>query len=101
MISVIETEFVKKRKYLSDGELMELITVAESTPGPLAINSATYVGFKRGGFLGVMLATFGVSALIITAAMLVYVFAVKLIFKRPTPVFSTLIISAVLGIIFL
>ena len=42
-----------------------------------------------------------VTALIITASMLVYVFAVKLIFKKPTPVFSTLIISAVLGIIFL
>lgn len=61
MISVIETEFVKKRKYLSDGELMELITVAESTPGPLAINSATYVGFKRGGVLGGIFATLGVA----------------------------------------
>lgn len=61
MISVIETEFVKKRGYLSDEELMELITVAESTPGPLAINSATYVGFKRGGVLGAIFATLGVA----------------------------------------
>lgn len=61
MISVIETEFVKKRGYLTDEELMELITVAESTPGPLAINSATYVGFKRGGVLGAALATLGVA----------------------------------------
>ena len=60
MISVIETEFVKKRGYLTDGELLELITVAESTPGPLAINSATYVGFKRGGVLGSVFATLGV-----------------------------------------
>lgn len=61
MISVIESEFVKKRKYLGDDELLELITVAESTPGPLAINSATYVGFKRGGVLGGLFATLGVA----------------------------------------
>lgn len=61
MISVIETEFVKKRQYLGDDELLELITVAESTPGPLAINSATYVGFKRGGVLGGIFATLGVA----------------------------------------
>lgn len=60
MISVIETEFVKKRNYISDDELLQLITIAESTPGPIAVNSATYVGFKRGGFLGGIFATIGV-----------------------------------------
>ena len=77
MISVIESEFVKKRKYLGDDELLELITVAESTPGPLAINSATYVGFKRGGVLGGIFATLGV-----TLPSFVIIFALSLFLEK-------------------
>ena len=60
MISLVENEFVTKRKTLTDGEFLDLIAVAESTPGPIAVNMATYVGYKECGFLGAIFATLGV-----------------------------------------
>ena len=62
MISMLHGEFVEKRAYLSNDEFMDVVAVAESTPGPIAINMATYIGYKRSGFLGALLATFGMCA---------------------------------------
>lgn len=62
MIAVIERELVQKRKWITDEELLDMIAVAESTPGVIAVNSATFVGFKLRGFLGALLATIGVVA---------------------------------------
>ena len=50
MIAGIKEVVVDKKQWLDDDELMQIITVAESTPGPIAINLATYVGFKKKGF---------------------------------------------------
>ena len=60
MISIMEEECVTKKKWLTHEEMMDIAVVAESTPGPLAINTATFVGYRRGGFLGALLATTGV-----------------------------------------
>ncbi len=60
MIAGIKEIVVDKKQWLNDDELMQVITVAESTPGPIAINLATYVGYKKKGFLGSVLATLGV-----------------------------------------
>ncbi len=60
MISQIKEAVVEKKKWLSDDELMEIITIAESTPGPIAINLATFVGYKRKGIKGSIAATLGV-----------------------------------------
>lgn len=60
MIAGIREIVVEKKKWLDDDELMQIITVAESTPGPIAINLATYVGFKKKGVLGSTMATLGV-----------------------------------------
>ena len=60
MISQIKEAVVEKKKWLSDDELMEIITIAESTPGPIAINLATFVGEKRKGVKGRIAATLGV-----------------------------------------
>lgn len=60
MISIIKSEIVDKRKWLTSDELMELTVVAEATPGPIAINAATFVGFKIGKFFGALCATIGV-----------------------------------------
>jgi len=60
MISLFENEFVEKRKYLSNEEFLDIIAIAESTPGPIAINSATYIGYKNGGVLGALFSTLGV-----------------------------------------
>lgn len=60
MIALIEREFVERKKWLEHDEFLEIIAVAESTPGPIAINSATYIGYKKAGVLGSAAATIAV-----------------------------------------
>ena len=60
MIPLIENEFVTKRKWVTEDEFLDMTAIAESTPGPIAVNSATYVGCKIGGVLGSALATLAV-----------------------------------------
>ena len=59
MISVLENEFVERKNWLSHDEFMDLIVIAESTPGPIAINCATYIGHKVGKGIGAVIATLG------------------------------------------
>lgn len=60
MISQVKENIVHKKKWLEEDELLEIIAIAETTPGPIAINMATYVGYKKGKILGSVLATLGV-----------------------------------------
>ncbi len=60
MIALVENEFVEKKKYLEKDEFLDMVAIAESTPGPIAINAATYIGYKRAGVLGSAMATVGV-----------------------------------------
>ena len=60
MIANIRDIVLEKKKWLTEDELFQVITIAESTPGPIAINLATYVGYQKGGVLGSACATFGV-----------------------------------------
>ena len=60
MISVIEDNCVEKRKWITHDEMMNVTVIAESTPGPIAINCATFVGYQQGGILGALMATLGV-----------------------------------------
>ncbi len=60
MIPIIQSEVSEKRKWISEEELMHIVTIAESTPGPIAINAATYVGYKICGFFGSLAATLSV-----------------------------------------
>ena len=53
MIPLIEKETVSKHKWIDEEEMISIIAIAESTPGPIAVNSATYIGYKVGGVLGV------------------------------------------------
>ena len=61
MISIIENECVEKKKWITHDEMMNLTVIAESTPGPIAINAATYVGFKLGGIPGSVFSTVGIT----------------------------------------
>lgn len=60
MISMIESYCVEAKKWLTHDEMMNITVIAESTPGPIAINCATYVGYKQAGFLGSIIATLGI-----------------------------------------
>ncbi len=59
MISLLENEFVSRKKWIESDEFLDLVTIAESTPGPIAINCATYIGYKREGILGAVFGTLG------------------------------------------
>ena len=59
MIALIENTCVENRRWITHDEMMNITVVAESTPGPIAINCATYVGFKQKGFWGALAATAG------------------------------------------
>ena len=59
MIALIEDTCVEKKKWITHDEMMNITVIAESTPGPIAINCATYVGFKQKGFAGALAATTG------------------------------------------
>ena len=61
MIALLEHEFVTRRGWLEQEEFLDVAAIAESTPGPIAINSATYIGYKRGGLWGALAATLGIT----------------------------------------
>lgn len=61
MISVVQDECVERKKWLDNEEFLNLLAIAESTPGPIAINMATYTGFVKEKFLGAVVATIGVT----------------------------------------
>lgn len=60
MVPLIQRETVEKKKWINDDDILEIVAIAESTPGPIAVNSATFVGYKTAGVLGATAATIGV-----------------------------------------
>lgn len=60
MIALLENEFVARKKWVEKDEFLDVVAIAESTPGPIAINMATYLGYKQMGVLGSAAATVGV-----------------------------------------
>ena len=75
MIALLENEFVEKKKYVEKDEFLDMVAIAESTPGPIAINAATYLGYRQLKFLGALVATVG-----ICIPSFVVIFAISLFF---------------------
>lgn len=61
MAALLEHEFVEKKKWIGKEEFVDMVAIAESTPGPVAINSATFIGYKTEGVMGALLSTIAVS----------------------------------------
>ena len=59
MIAIIENACVEKKKWITHEDMMNLTIIAESTPGPIAINCATFVGYRKKGIWGAIFATIG------------------------------------------
>ena len=72
MIALIEKTCVEDKKWITHDEMMDVTVIAESTPGPIAINCATYVGYKKGKMLGSVIATLG---LILPSFIMIYIVA--------------------------
>ena len=60
MIPLIQHQTVEKNGWISDDDILDIIAIAESTPGPIAINAATFVGYRVCGFFGAFFSTLGV-----------------------------------------
>lgn len=60
MIPLIKEKFVENKNWLSESEFLDILAIAESSPGPIAINMSTYIGYKKYGLKGALMATFGV-----------------------------------------
>lgn len=70
MIALLEREFVEKKKWIEQDEFLNVVAIAESTPGPIAINSATYIGYKVGKIKG---AVIGSVAVCIPSFLIIYI----------------------------
>ena len=77
MIALIENEFVTKKKWLTQPDFLDMVAISESTPGPVAINSATYIGYKCAGLLGALLST-----LAVCLPSFVIIYAISLFFDQ-------------------
>ncbi|MCI5863306.1 MAG: chromate transporter [Lachnospiraceae bacterium] len=60
MIPLIQEETVTKKKWISDEDILDVVAIAESTPGPISLNTSTFVGYRTAGFFGAFCATLGV-----------------------------------------
>lgn len=59
MIPLIQKETVEKKKWVTDDDILDIVAIAESTPGPIAINASTFIGYHVAGFWGAFFGTFG------------------------------------------
>ena len=60
MIALLQNEFVLRKKWLSSEEFLDIVSISESTPGPIAVNTATFIGYKKAGVCGSAFSTLGV-----------------------------------------
>ena len=91
MIALLEEEFIQRRRWLDKDEFLDMAAIAESTPGPVAINSATYLGYKRAKVPGAATATVAVC---LPSFLIIY--AISLFFEQFTQL--TVIANAFKGI---
>jgi len=75
MIAMIENNCVERIQWITHDEMMNVTVIAESTPGPIAINCATFTGYKKAGFRGALAATFG---MIVPSFMIIYLISMFL-----------------------
>ena len=108
MLSLIHSEVVVRNEWLTNGEFSDIIAISQMTPGPIALNSATYIGYEVAGVIGSVVATVAVCIPALTLMMLLTRFFLKLHNNRYVqsvvlamrPVVVGMIMSAALLLIF-
>lgn len=106
MLPLIEEEVVEVHGWITTSEYIDILAIAEMTPGPIAINSATFLGYKVAGFVGSAVATLGVVLPSFIIMSLIFVFVLRFkkspyvnwIFKGIRPVVLGLIASAAVSV---
>ena len=108
MLSLIHSEVVVHNGWLTNGEFSDIVAISQMTPGPIAINSATYIGYEVAGFWGSVVATVAVCLPALTIMMLITRFFLRLrdnryvqgVVKGMRPVVVGMIAAAALLLIF-
>ena len=108
MLSLIQNEIVEQRGWLTASQFADIVAVSQITPGPIAINSATYIGYEIGGFWGSVVATLSVCLPALTLMILITRFFLKLkdnIYMKSTiaamrPVVMGMILSGAMLLLF-
>lgn len=77
MIALLENEFITRRQWITKQEFLDMVAIAESTPGPVAINSATYLGYRMAGTAGA-----GVATLAVCIPSFVIIYTISLFFEH-------------------
>lgn len=85
MISLIEDICVEQKRWISHEDMANVTVIAESTPGPIAINCATFIGFRQAGFPGAVAATLGV---VMPSFIILYLISLSLDFFLEIPVIA-------------
>lgn len=106
MIPLIQHEVINKRKWLSEREFSDLLTLAQAAPGPISLNTAVFVGYKQRKYLGSLAAIFGVVIPSFVIILLVAMFFanvrhnhwVDAAFKGMRPAVVALIIAPIVGL---
>ncbi|MFA5692091.1 MAG: chromate transporter [Acholeplasmataceae bacterium] len=76
MIAVMQKEVVENKKWIDEKTMLDLVAISQSTPGPFAINGATFIGYYKSKFLGSLLATIGVALPSLIVIMLISIFLI-------------------------
>ena len=74
MIPQIKEQVIEKKKWLSEEEVLEIIAISESTPGPIAINMATFIGYRQKKVLGSVCSTLGV---VLPSLIIIYIISIR------------------------
>lgn len=106
MLPLIEKEVIDVHSWISSSEFIDIIAISEMTPGPIAINSATFLGYKVAGVMGSAVATFGVALPSFIVMSLIYMFVDKFknspqmewVFRGIRPVVLGMIASAAVSV---
>lgn len=107
MIPLIEREIIERRKWIASEDFLEMMVVAQSAPGPIALNTAVFVGYKIRGYAGAVAATLGVIVPSFSVILLVAMFftnvrhnpVVDAAFKGMRPAVVALIVAPMINIL--
>ena len=106
MIPLIQHEVIHRRRWIEERDFLDLLTLAQTAPGPIALNTAVFVGYKRRGYLGALSAIMGVIVPSFLVILVVAIFFASIrdnayvdaAFKGMRPAVVALIVAPIIGL---
>ena len=106
MIPLIQHEVIHRRRWIEERDFIDLLTLAQTAPGPIALNTAVFVGYKRRGYLGALSAIMGVIVPSFVVILIVAIFFASIrdnayvdaAFKGMRPAVVALIVAPIVGL---